>query len=182
MPNILTALEPPFDSEAAELLSSYPQRGGVLLSLFRTFANSVRFLKKGVPNLLDEDSPLDLRIREIVILRVTARRNCEYEWGVHVAAFAKRAGFTEAQVSATRLGAATDPVWGEAEQRLIQVVDELCDGATLDEPTLAAFQHDWTVEQQLEILALCGAYTTVSLVANVARLPGEPFGVRFPEQ
>jgi hypothetical protein len=42
------------------------------------------------------------------------------------------------------------------------------------------FQEAWTLEQQLEILALCGAYHTVSFVANTAQLPPEPFGVRFP--
>ncbi len=181
MPSTLAPIEPPYEPEVANLLSSYPQRGGVLLTLFKTFANSARFLKKGVPNLLDADSPLALREREIVILRVTARKNCEYEWGVHVAAFAKQAGFTEAQVAATRLDAATAPVWSEAEQRLIRAVDELCDTATLSEKTLVDFQNDWSVPQQLEILAVCGAYNTVSLVANVARLPGEPFGARFPK-
>lgn len=52
-----------------------------LLQLFRVFANSPRFLKKGALNLLDKDSPLTLRQREIVILRVCANNDCEYEWG-----------------------------------------------------------------------------------------------------
>ncbi len=39
-----------------------------------------------------------LREREIVIDRTCARCGCEYEWGVHVAFFAVRAGFDDAQL------------------------------------------------------------------------------------
>ena len=68
----LEPLNPPFCPDVAAALAGYPQPRGHLLALFRTFANSRRFLKKGVPNLLDPASPLSLRIREIVILRFTA--------------------------------------------------------------------------------------------------------------
>jgi alkylhydroperoxidase family enzyme len=181
MPSILSPLTDPIPPGAAEILKRYPQRGGYLLTLFRTFANSVRFLEKGVPNLLDDKSPLSLRQREIVILRVTARRDCEYEWGVHVAAFARQAGFSAEQVEATcRLGPGA-PCWAPEEGLLIQAVDDLCDTGRIAGPVLEGFQMTWTVEQQLEILALCGAYHTVSFVANTAQLAPEPFGSRFPE-
>ena len=85
MSNSLHPIKEPFPEEIASLLAQYPTVDGYLLALFKTFANSQRFLEKGVPNLLDEESPLPLRVREIVILRVTANKNCEYEWGVHVA-------------------------------------------------------------------------------------------------
>lgn len=180
MTHHLAPLDPPFPPAVAELLKHYPQQGGYLLSLFRTFANSVRFLQKGVPNLLDAESPLSLRQREIVILRTTAKCDCEYEWGVHVAAFAKRAAFTEAQIAATRLAPADDPCWTAEESTLVRAVDELCEGAAITAATLQMIETFYTRDQQLEILALAGAYHTVSFVANTARLPNEPFGVRFP--
>jgi alkylhydroperoxidase family enzyme len=179
MSNQLAPIDPPFAPEIAALLSRYPQRGGYLLSLFRTFANSARFLQRGVPNLLDDQSPVSLRTREIVILRVTARLDCEYEWGVHVAAFAKAAGFTEAQIAATRTGPADAPCWSGEEQVLLRAVDEMCEAGAVSPPTYARFSELFTTEQQLEILALCGAYHTVSFVANTARLPPEPFAARF---
>ena len=111
MTHVLKPLEEPYPPEAAEILKTYPQQGGYLLTLFRTFANSVRFLKKGVANLLDDQSPLSLKQREIVILRVTANCLCEYEWGVQVAAFAKRAGLSSEQVRTTRLGDHHAPCW-----------------------------------------------------------------------
>ena len=178
--HVLAPLEPPYPAPADAILATYPQQGGYLLTLFRTFANSVRFLKKGVPNLLDEESPLSLREREIVILRTTANRDCEYEWGVHVAAFAKRAGLTSEQIAATRTGEHDATCWPAQESVLISAVDQLCAEARISGPTLAEVQSIWTREQQLEILALVGNYHTVSFVANTAGLPPEPFGARFP--
>lgn len=178
MSNLLAPVETPFPPEVASLLAKYPQQDGYLLSLFRTFANSPRFLTKAVPNLLDKGSPLTLRIREIVILRTTANRKCEYEWGVHVAIFARAAGLTEGQVRATVLDDAK--CWSPSEHCLINAVDQLCDRSKLDDETGARFRADWNVEQQLEILALIGNYTTISLVANVAGLPSERFAARFP--
>ena len=180
MSNVLEPLEAPFPSDVATLLEAYPQEGGYILSLFRTFANSLRFLRKGVPNLLDKASPLPLTIREIVILRVTANNDCEYEWGVHVAVFSKAAKLRDEQIAATRAGGADAPCWEATQRGLIMAVDELCAGGTMCDETLAQFQVDWTTDQQLEIMALCGAYHTISFVANVSRLPGEPFGSRFP--
>jgi len=179
MANILAPLEPPFEPAIDAILANYPQQDGYLLALFRTFANSERFLKTCIPNLLDQDSPLDLRTREITILRVTANRNCEYEWGVHVAIFSKAAGLSEEQIAATRND--NEDCWSPEELRLIAVVDQLCKTSTLSEKILAEFQTDWNKEEQLEIIALCGTYSSISLVANVARLPLESFSATFPE-
>jgi len=180
MAQSLTPIEEPFSPEIAEILKSYPQRDGYILKLFRVFANSTRFLRKGTVNLLDKESPLPMRLREIVILRVTANKDCEYEWGVHVTAFSEHVELTEAQVKATRLGDHTSICWSDEESLLIQAVDELCTKGRVEDSTYAQFQQTWTVQQQLEILALCGNYHTISFVANTARLDGESFGAKFP--
>lgn len=176
----LTPITEPFPDDIAPILSRYPQIDGYILSLFRTFANSRRFLEKGVPNLLDKDSPLPLRIREIVILRVTALRNCEYEWGVHVSIFGKAADLSEAQIAGTCAASTDAALWSSTEARLLAVIDELCSCGMLSEQRRMQFQTDWTTDQQLEILALCGAYQTISFVANVAALPPEAFAEKFP--
>lgn len=180
MDNVLKPIQEPFPEKIAAALAAYPKIEGRLLSLFLTFANSRRFLEKGVPNLLDKGSPLPLRIREIVILRVTANRRCEYEWGVHAAIFAGPAKLTPEQVAATAADDFETATWPAKEARLLIAIDALCRTGTLSDDLLRSFQEDWDPEQQLEILALCGAYTTVSLVANVARLAAEPFAARFP--
>ena len=180
MSHLLAPLEDPFPPEVTSILESYPQRDGYILQLFRVFANSLRFLKKGTVNLLDRNSPISMREREIVILRICANNDCEYEWGVHVSAFGEHVGFTEDQIAATRLEDHQSPCWTEEESLLIRAVDELCTISRIADDTYALFQATWSVEQQLEILALCGNYHTISFVANTARLDRELFGATFP--
>lgn len=176
----LRPLEPPFAEDVAAALARYPQKDGYLLSLFRTFANSLRFLHKGVPNLLDDESPLPVRLREIVILRVTARNGCEYEWGVHARVFAKAAALTPEQVDATCRGLSDASCWSEEESLLLRLIDELCDRGGAAAETMEAAEAVWSREQLLEVFALAGAYHTVSFVANSAGLAPEPFAARFP--
>lgn len=180
MTNQLKPISEPFTPEIEAALSQYPRIDGYLLSLFRTFANSLRFLKKGVPNLLDKESPLSLRAREIVILRVTANNNCEYEWGVHVSALSEAASLNQDQVSSTRSAEIRPELWSSEEVNLLRAIDDLCLNGKISTEALADFEANWTLEQQLEIFALCGTYHTVSFVANSARLANEPFGVSFP--
>ena len=179
--NRMIPLAEPYDPETTRLLEAYPRRDGYLLSLFRVFALSPRFLKKGVANLLDRGSPLAMREREIVILRVTANNGCEYEWGVHVAAFAAHVGLDRRAVSATRAAVQPDDLWTAREGLLIRAVDGLCHDGRLNEETRSAFEATFTQAEQLEILALAGNYHTVSFVANVARLPPESFAARFAD-
>ncbi len=180
MTNRLSPLSEPYPADVAAILAAYPHQDGYVLSLFRTFANSLRFLKKGVPNLLDRESPLPLRIREIVILRVTANKNCEYEWGVHVSIFSAAAKLSQLQVAATSSADVNPSIWSPEEARLLAAIDSLCRDGRIDADVLGKFESDWTKEQQLEIFALIGSYHTISFVANAANLPNEPFGARFP--
>jgi alkylhydroperoxidase family enzyme len=178
--NNLTPLEPPYSEEITSVLASYPSQDGYVLGLFRTFANSLRFLTKGVPNHLDKASPLPLRVREIVILRVTANKECEYEWGVHVSIFAHAAKLTPEQIADTCKREQNADIWTSLERDLIAAIDQLCALGKMDAQTLAGFRAAFNLEQQLEIFALCGTYQTISFVANHADLPLEGFGSRFP--
>ena len=55
--------------------------------------------------ILGPQSLLDPREREILIDRTCARCGCEYEWGVHVAAFGSGVGFLREQLENTASGA-----------------------------------------------------------------------------
>jgi len=186
MKHTLQPIEPPYAPDIARIFASYPQdKDGYILRLFRVFANSMRFLTgKGVANLLDRDSPLTLREREIVILRVTANTRCEYEWGVHVTAFAQAAALSAEQIAATasfdsQQNAQID-CWTTREQLLLRCVDDICQHARISTANYAQFQLCWDLPQQLEILALCGNYHLVSFVANTARIELEDSAARFP--
>jgi alkylhydroperoxidase family enzyme len=99
MPRI-SPLDPPY---AAELQGNFDQimQGAPPLVLFRTVAASERAWRKFRGGSLLDGRLISLREREIVIDRTCALAGCEYEWGVHVAAFAKAAHLTPEEVAAT---------------------------------------------------------------------------------
>ena len=109
MPRI-APLEPPYAPDIAGQFDRI-MRGAAPLVLFRVMAGNARAWEKFRAGSLLDRGPLSLREREIVIDRTCARTGCEYEWGVHVAAFADAAHLTEQQVCASVVGAATDPCW-----------------------------------------------------------------------
>ncbi len=76
---------------------------------------------------------IPLRQRELLINRTCARCGCEYAWGVHVAFFGERGGFTPEELWATVYGAHSDPVWAAEEQLFIRLAHELHETATVSE-------------------------------------------------
>ncbi|MGW8764725.1 carboxymuconolactone decarboxylase family protein [Streptomyces sp. NPDC055815] len=117
--------------------------------------------------------------RELVIARVTARSGCAYEWGVHAATLAPRAGLGPELLRAT---AATDPtpLVSERQAALLAAVDELHDTARLSESAWTALRGHYEDEQLLELLVLAGWYRTISYLANGLLLEEETWAAPFP--
>jgi 4-carboxymuconolactone decarboxylase len=173
-------LEPPYDPAVAAHFDAIMPPGVPPLRLFRAIGRSPRILEKlRGGNLLDR-GPVSRRDRELVILRTCARCRAEYEWGVHVTFFAPRVGISDAQVRATVLGEASDPVWSKSEASLIRMVDELHDRASLSDATWADLSSNFTDEQRIELIALVGFYHSISFLTNGLRIDLEEWAARFP--
>ena len=175
----IAPLQPPYPPEIQAQFDRV-MRGAPPLVLFRVMAGHARAWEKFRGGGLLDRGPLSLREREIVIDRTCALTGCEYEWGVHVAAFAEAAHLTEEQVPATVLGDASTACWSEAEQVLIASVDALHDRATLSDAEFTALSALYEDAKILEIIQLCGFYRTVSYLANALALPLEENAARFP--
>ena len=179
MPRIAPAEAPYATAIAAELERIMPA-GVEPLILFRTLARNPRiFARMFAGGLLDEGA-LSLRQREIVIDRTTARLGCEYEWGVHVAFFAQRAGLDAAQVAATVQGVAEAPCWTEEEQALIAAIDDLVDRHAIAPAVWTGLTTYFDETQILEVIALVGYYHTISFLCRALDLPLEGYAARFP--
>jgi len=184
----IAPLEPPFDPVVANELGRWMPPGSPVppLALFRTLATDRELAQAMWPLgsfLLSKRCALPLREREIVIDRVCARCGCEYEWGVHVAAFAGAAGLDERQVAATvaaTVARAGDPeAWSESEALLVRAVDALHDTGRIDDALWRALAAHYAPQQLLELLVLCGWYHLISFVANGAGVALEPWARRF---
>ena len=175
----IAPLEPPYAPEIQQQFDRI-MRGAPPLMLFRVIAGNARAWEKFRAGGLLDRGPLSLREREIVIDRTCARTGCEYEWGVHVSAFAEAAHLTGAQVRATVLEGADAPCWSAAEQALIAAVDALHLRARLSDDEFKALSAHYGDAKILEIILLCGFYRTVSYLANGLDLPLEANAARFP--
>jgi alkylhydroperoxidase family enzyme len=175
----IAPLEPPY---APEIQGQFERimRGAPPLLLFRVMAGNARAWEKFRAGSLLDRGPLSLREREIVIDRTCARTGCEYEWGVHIAAFAEAAKLTGEQVRATVRGVATEACWSAAEQALIAAVDALHERATLADAEFAALSAHYDDAKIFEVILLCGFYRTVSYLASGLALPLEEKAARFP--
>jgi alkylhydroperoxidase family enzyme len=176
----ITPLAPPY---APEIQGQFDHimRGALPLMLFRVVASNARAWEKFRAGSLLDRGPLSLREREIVIDRTCALTGCEYEWGVHVAAFAEAAQLTGEEVRATVLGKADAPCWSASEQALITAVDALHHRATLGDAEFAALAAHYDEAKIFEVILLCGFYRTVSYLANGLDLPLEDKAARFPK-
>src|SRR4051812_17050368 len=171
-------LSPPYDADVQESFDRIADAEPLVL--FRTMATSERAWGKFRAGSLLDRGPLSLRHREILIDRTSARAGCEYEWGVHVAIFAERAGLTGEQVAATVGGGPDDACWTPAEAALIGLADALHERARLSDAEWVGLRAHFSEAEILEALMVCGFYRTVAYLANGLDLPLEPGAARFP--
>ncbi|MBS0223532.1 MAG: carboxymuconolactone decarboxylase family protein [Proteobacteria bacterium] len=181
MPRI-TPADHPYEPAIADALDHIMPPGIEPLVLFRTMARSPRIFAKLFAGGLLDKGPLSLRQRELVIDRTTARLGCEYEWGIHVALFAERVEFGEAEIAATVTDGADARCWSLPEQALVALVDDLVDHHTIGDGIWHALAAHFDEAQILEAIALVGYYHTISFLCNGLQLPRESYAARFPRQ
>jgi 4-carboxymuconolactone decarboxylase len=99
---------------------------------------------------------------------------------VHAVLFAPGLGLDEKWLAATVHGDPRDPAFTPRQALLVELVDELHDGASVSPGLWERLAGEWTDEQLLELLALCGFYHLVAYVCNGARVPLEARTARFP--
>ena len=178
-------LSPPYPGDIDTRLARMMPPGVPPIGLFRTFVHNPAMAEamEGWGRYeLGRELSLTMRKREIVIDRTCARCRCEYEWGVHVAFFAQRVGFTPAQIGSLTHGGPDDPCWtDEGERLLIEAVDQLHDRATLDDGLYERVAGRFSVAEILDLLLLCGWYHAISFAANGAGVELEPDAPRFAD-
>src|SRR5688572_12768129 len=180
MPRI-TPLAAPFPPEIQAHSDQVMPPGVPPLVLFTTIASTERAWRKSRAGALLDGRVLTLREREIVIDRACARAGCEYEWGVHITAFAAAAKLSPEEIAATLAPPGAKGPWAANEAALIAAVDALHDRATLTEAEFADLRAHYTGDQILEVLLLCGFYRTVAYIANGLDLPLEATAARFTQ-
>lgn len=176
-------LAPPYGPELENLLQRItPPAAPSVLALFRVLAHHPVLAERMAGwggFLLGRKASLTLRDREVVIDRVCACCGAEYEWGVHVAAFAEPAGLTAEQNAAIADRGASGAALTARDRLLVRMVDELHDSGTVSDSLWAELAALWSTQQLLELLMLAGWYHAIAYVCNAARVPLEPWAARW---
>ncbi len=184
-PPRVAPLEPPYDADVAALLATMtPPDAPEPLALARVLAKNAALAARMAAtggHFLGLGSTLPVRDREIVIDRTCARCGAEYAWGVHVGAFARAAGLTDAEVRHTVSHPPDPDAWSEKDGALIALVDQLHDRATVDDALWAVLSSHYDEAQRIELLMLVGWYHAIAFVCNGARVPLERWQARLPK-
>ncbi|MBX6388032.1 MAG: carboxymuconolactone decarboxylase family protein [Frankia sp.] len=100
------------------------------------------------------------RQREILILRVAARRACGYLWSEH-AHIAEEAGLT-AQDVARIASAPAAPGFDQLDAALVRAADEILADGVISDGTWSVLAAELDTQQLLDLIFTVGAYETVA--------------------
>jgi len=175
------------DPPTRELLSRLrPVRGSdtSVLNVMGTLAQHPALLRRWLEfaTYLLNESTLEPRLRELVVLRVGWRCRSPYEWGQHVHV-GRRVGVTDADLRRVAVGPDA-PGWTAPEAAALRAADELVDRHTVGDAAWQQLGRHFTTQQTLDLVFLVGQYQLVSSALNACRVERDdgldPTQVPFP--
>lgn len=113
-------------------------------------------------NYLVNGGELEQRHCELVILRVAARLRSWYEWASHVVRGID-SGLSLDEIEGVRL---SDSKWGDADQALLDAVDDVADNNIVSAEVRARLALHFTDRQVMDIIVLHGMYLTIGCMLN----------------
>jgi 4-carboxymuconolactone decarboxylase len=114
-------------------------------------------------------SSLGRRLTEVAVLTVASRWQAEFEWSAH-SRIAREAGVTDAVIDA--IGAGEEPEFTADDERIVHATArELVMSGHLSPASYAAGRELLGDTGVVELVALCGYYTTISFLLNAFEVP-----------
>jgi alkylhydroperoxidase family enzyme len=104
---------------------------------------------------------LSPRQRELLVLRVAAVRQSEYEWAQHVV-LAGDVGLDEGDIARVAEGPGAEG-WSGLEGAMLQAVDELLADAVVTDATWSALATELDVQQLMDLVFTVGAYDLLAM-------------------
>lgn len=147
---------------------------GPILNVFRTLAHNEDafhgYMAWAMYLLMK--SSVNARERELLVLRAGYVCKSGYEWAQH-APIGRRAGLTDAEIAAIKLGADA-PNWNAADRALLRFTDELIGAMRVTDATWAAVRDHFSEQQMLDITYIVSFYVQVSMILNAVGIQLDP--------
>ena len=115
------------------------------------------------------DCEMNIRDRELAILRIGWLSQAPFEWGAHVK-IAKRNGITAAEIARVIEGSSAEG-WGKHDRAILRAMEELHFDSMISDETWADLQEFYNDKKLIELVILAGQYKTVAYYQNSLRLP-----------
>jgi 4-carboxymuconolactone decarboxylase len=158
------------DQQTDEIRQWMARRGD--LNVFGLLANAPQVFA-GWTQMVDElfdSSNFDLRMREVIILRVAHLQGSRYELAQHTG-IARGAGLTEQQINAVLDTGDLDAAgFSPRELAALDLVTELCNTHRLRDDSFARAQAIFGDEALTELLMIVSCYYGLALVLNATDL------------
>jgi alkylhydroperoxidase family enzyme len=172
-PRIKALTEEEWDEDVQALLKPFVDQGRVF-NIFRTLANHPDLARRWLVfgNHILGKSTLEVRERELVILRIGYLCQSGYEWGQHVL-IARAAGMTDDEIRSCKTGPET-PGLSDLDRLLLTATDELHADAHISDGTWTGLSEHLNQQQMMDLVFTVGQYNLVSMALN-------SFGVQADE-
>lgn len=154
-----------WDEKTSEVMKPYVDTNS-LINIFKTLAHHPALLKRWRvfgAHIMGK-STLDVRDREILVLRTCCLCEADYEWGPHVA-MAKRAGFTDEEIQGIKEGPTTKQ-FSDKERLLLQAADDLHADSIVENETWQGLTKHYSIQKMMDILFTVGQYSMISMALN----------------
>jgi alkylhydroperoxidase family enzyme len=115
------------------------------------------------------DCEMDIRDRELAILRIGWLSQAPFEWGAHVK-IAKRNGITSEEIQRVIEGSTAEG-WSKRDRAIVRAMEELHFDSMISDATWADLQEFYNDKKLIELVILAGQYKTVAYYQNALRLP-----------
>ena len=115
------------------------------------------------------DCEMDIRDRELAILRIAWLSQAPFEWGSHVK-IAKRNGVTSEEIERAIEGSSALG-WSKRDRAIVRAMEELQLDSMITDDTWADLQEFFNDKKLIELVILAGQYKTVAYYQNSLRLP-----------
>jgi 4-carboxymuconolactone decarboxylase len=144
---------------------------GSLVGPFNAFVHAPGVGRRlsSLGRVLRFETSLDRRLSEVAIITVGARWKAEFEWWAH-ARMAREQGVPDAVVDA--IGRGLRPPFEAADERVVYTVArQLTETGRLDQDAFSDAEQLLGDAHLVELVSLCGYYTTVSFLLNAFTVP-----------
>lgn len=113
-------------------------------------------------------SRLSPRVREVALLRIVLRCDCDYLWEHHLP-IARQAGLTDDDIDGIRSGRCPRP----DDDVIVRSVDDLVAFHTITQSTWDRLAEALDEDQRMDLVFLIGGYQLLALAVNAFGVQGE---------